>query len=109
MAATLCYQDRSRRDATSILSGYPNGSAVLMATESRRVDEKALLATSHLQDELRHWGVGDPIEGGADAPCLVGVDAPDEIDIEFSPQGSDQVGKRVVGAPQVDWSLQGLR
>ena len=71
------------------------------------VDQQALLAALHFEDELGDRGVGDGFEGVADPPVLDRVDAADEGDVDLVVvQGGDQVGQVVAGGAQVDRALE---
>ena len=57
--------------------------------------------------KLGDRGVGDGFEGGADA-ALLGVDPSDQVDVDLAMERGDEVGQRVVRAPEVDRAAQGL-
>ena len=61
----------------------------------------------------RTWsdrGVGDGVEGGADAAALTSRSGrPSRSTVDWPLQGGDQVGQRVVGGAQVDRAVAGAR
>lgn len=58
------------------------------------VDEEALLAAGHDQFEFGDRGVGDRLEGVADA-AADGVDVACEVDLDLAAEAGDEVGEFV--------------
>src|SRR4051812_30474907 len=76
-------------------------------TEVSAVDEQALLAAFHGEDELAHRSIRDHVEAAPEA-ALEGVDATNQDDLEWAMQVGNQIGQRVGGGAEVDRSFQRL-
>src|SRR3954452_6083126 len=82
---------RRRRIGLAVVGGVGDEGPLRLLADVFAVDQKALLAAFHLQDELGDRGVGDGFEGVSDAAALAGVDPADQVDVYLAFQGGDQV------------------
>jgi hypothetical protein len=92
---------RLDRASLSVLPDHPSQGAVNRVAEVGRIDDQALLAAPHVDQDLFQWRVGDCAEGGADA-AVGGIDTGDSFDVDDPVQSGDEVGQVVVGGAQED-------
>ena len=78
---------------------------LLALAEVGRVDQEALLAAFHVEDELLHRHVRHVVEHGLQ-PAVLGADHAAQLDVHLAAQVGDQVRQLVVGGDQVDRALQ---